>query len=527
MATIQSAKPGSITGASALAGRTPSYRLVLKLDADTGQYKYEYEVDDAPNAANYIPPAAIGTTTTGEQDTSTTSGGTQTSTTPTSFEQTQQVLSGQIQRGGGGEGRADRGMDTGGYQTNRDGSISYRAPGETSFSPVTKESPIGQQVFAGLMKAGLVPGAMVAKIAKGIGEAFSPAPDTSAAPTSGPSGVDKETGKFSGSPSAATDTPAAQTDPFGFGQFGRKAANIEADKSVSPIGRVSPAQSMAMVGNTSLAGMSQKDAQAQVADRSSSIGETGIAGDQSEGPQTGPGGTSGTGYGAPGNFGAANAAAQAMGFEGAVGNTNPNTGLRSAVTDSDGNPVGYGKQDSDSDTGGEGGDSGAGDDGGGATGPGGQSPGPGGQRGGTPSGSASSGIGGQTPGPQGQRGGRGGTGGDSGRIICSELYRQDLISREDYILDLYYTSKYLTEQHTAGYWYFAVPAVKAMRRSKFWTAFWKEIAYNRLQDIKWRLGKGKFNLRGRIYSAIFEPFCYISGYFTPNATYKELYEGEK
>jgi hypothetical protein len=41
MATIQSAKPGSITGASALAGRTPSYRLVLKLDADTGQYKYE------------------------------------------------------------------------------------------------------------------------------------------------------------------------------------------------------------------------------------------------------------------------------------------------------------------------------------------------------------------------------------------------------------------------------------------------------------------------------------------------------
>ena len=36
----------------------------------------------------------------------------------------------------------------------------------------------------------------------------------------------------------------------------------------------------------------------------------------------------------------------------------------------------------------------------------------------------------------------------------------------------------------------------------------------------------KFNLRGRIYSAVFEPFCYISGYFTPNATYNELYEGE-
>ena len=118
------------------------------------------------------------------------------------------------------------------------------------------------------------------------------------------------------------------------------------------------------------------------------------------------------------------------------------------------------------------------------------------------------------------------SGRNSGRIICSELYRQGLISKEDYVLDLYYTSKHLTEQHTAGYWHFAVPAVKAMRRSKFWTAFWKEIAYNRLQDIKWRLGEGKFNLKGRIYSSVFEPFCYISGYFTPNSDYNELYEGE-
>jgi hypothetical protein len=120
-----------------------------------------------------------------------------------------------------------------------------------------------------------------------------------------------------------------------------------------------------------------------------------------------------------------------------------------------------------------------------------------------------------------------GDSGKQGRIICSELYRQGLISKEDYVLDLYYTSKHLTSQHTSGYWHFAVPAVKAMRRSKFWTAFWREIAYNRLQDIKWRLGEGKFNLRGRIYSFIFEPVCYIGGYFKSNATYKELYEGDK
>ena len=48
MATIQSTKPGDIAGSSVLTGRTPSYRLVLKVDPQTGQYKYEYEVDDNP-----------------------------------------------------------------------------------------------------------------------------------------------------------------------------------------------------------------------------------------------------------------------------------------------------------------------------------------------------------------------------------------------------------------------------------------------------------------------------------------------
>ena len=83
----------------------------------------------------------------------------------------------------------------------------------------------------------------------------------------------------------------------------------------------------------------------------------------------------------PASPAAADAAAQAMGFEGAVGNTNPNTGVRSAVTDSDGNPIGYGEKDTDADpdAGGEGQDGGGGYDGGGATGPGG-GPGP---RGGT------------------------------------------------------------------------------------------------------------------------------------------------
>ena len=54
---------------------------------------------------------------------------------------------------------------------------------------------------------------------------------------------------------------------------------------------------------------------------------------------------SAVGYGKPGNFGAAEAAANAMGFEGAVGHTDPTTGKRTAVTDKTGKPVGFGKKD--------------------------------------------------------------------------------------------------------------------------------------------------------------------------------------
>lgn len=112
-----------------------------------------------------------------------------------------------------------------------------------------------------------------------------------------------------------------------------------------------------------------------------------------------------------------------------------------------------------------------------------------------------------------------------GRVICSELYRQKLLNKEDYLLDLEFTKLHLTNIHVKGYWHFAVPAVKKMRQSKLHTKFWHHIASNRIKDIKWRLGKGKFNLLGRIYSSIFEPFCYISGLIVNKTTdyNRELY----
>ena len=110
-------------------------------------------------------------------------------------------------------------------------------------------------------------------------------------------------------------------------------------------------------------------------------------------------GTSDPGYGDPGNFGAANAAARGMGFAGAVGQTDPNTGVVSAVTDQNGIPVGYGERGDNGGGQGFGGDTGVGQDAG-------TMGGTGGRRGGA----------GQNGGSQG--GGMGGMGGATGGGFC-------------------------------------------------------------------------------------------------------------
>ena len=110
-----------------------------------------------------------------------------------------------------------------------------------------------------------------------------------------------------------------------------------------------------------------------------------------------------------------------------------------------------------------------------------------------------------------------------GRVICNELCKQGLLPKEDVILDLKFTRDYLTDTHAHGYWLYAVPSVKLMRKSKLTTKIWHHIAKNRLDDVKWRLGKGKFNLLGRGYSIILENLSYGLGKLFPNTTYEELY----
>ena len=98
-----------------------------------------------------------------------------------------------------------------------------------------------------------------------------------------------------------------------------------------------------------------------------------------------------------------------------------------------------------------------------------------------------------------------------GTVICTELYKQKLMSKEDHRLSWNFTINNFSDTHINGYWYWAVPMVKLMKKSKLVTKFWNHVMFNRTKDIKWRLKKGKFNLLGRLYSILIENGSYAVG----------------
>jgi hypothetical protein len=108
-----------------------------------------------------------------------------------------------------------------------------------------------------------------------------------------------------------------------------------------------------------------------------------------------------------------------------------------------------------------------------------------------------------------------------GTIICTELYRQNLMSKEDHRLSWNFTVNNFSDTHINGYWYWAVPMVKLMKKNKLVTKFWNHIMSNRTKDIKWRLKKGKFNLLGRLYSMLIENGSYVIGKLI-SKKYKEV-----
>jgi len=109
-----------------------------------------------------------------------------------------------------------------------------------------------------------------------------------------------------------------------------------------------------------------------------------------------------------------------------------------------------------------------------------------------------------------------------GTVICTELYRQNLMSREDHKLSWNFTINNFSETHINGYWYWAVPTVKLMKKNKLVTKFWNHVMSNRTKDIKWRLNKGKFNLLGRLYSILIENGSYVIGKIIKDKKIKEV-----
>ena len=109
-----------------------------------------------------------------------------------------------------------------------------------------------------------------------------------------------------------------------------------------------------------------------------------------------------------------------------------------------------------------------------------------------------------------------------GTVICTELYKQNLMSREDHRLSWNFTINNFSETHINGYWYWAVPTVKLMKKNKLVTKFWNHVMSNRTKDIKWRLNKGKFNLLGRLYSILIENGSYVIGKIIKDKKIKEV-----
>ena len=162
--------------------------------------------------------------------------------------------------------------------------------------------------------------------------------------------------------------------------------------------------------------------------------------------------------------------------------------------------------------------------GGGDTGPG-DGPGPG-------TGGGTDGIGGGGTGggdDTGDGDGGGGDGGGDGSVICTELLKQNLLSKDLYSLETFYTDKYISEYTVNGYRFWAVPYVKLMRKSKLAcklmaplaTAWGTEVVSCYSKDKKI-----KGSILGKILRLSGEPLCYIIGRLIKNVDYKILYVKE-
>jgi len=114
-----------------------------------------------------------------------------------------------------------------------------------------------------------------------------------------------------------------------------------------------------------------------------------------------------------------------------------------------------------------------------------------------------------------------------GRVICNELQRQGVMSRQNVLLDYRFTRDHLTTQHVNGYHVWAVHVVKQMRKGRG-VKLWRHLAQHRANEIAYIYGKrDKPDYLGKIYRKILEPICWSVGFFCEKTDWSVLYKAKE
>lgn len=112
-----------------------------------------------------------------------------------------------------------------------------------------------------------------------------------------------------------------------------------------------------------------------------------------------------------------------------------------------------------------------------------------------------------------------------GRVICTELRRQRMMSAELHRADLRFT-EHLSPCTARGYRYWAVPYVRLMRRSRLATRLIRPIALWRAKEIAYRMGlRDRPCYPGKLVRWLLEPACFLIGLFCPERDWSTLYGG--
>ncbi|KND16171.1 hypothetical protein ADZ37_24460 [Pannonibacter phragmitetus] len=114
------------------------------------------------------------------------------------------------------------------------------------------------------------------------------------------------------------------------------------------------------------------------------------------------------------------------------------------------------------------------------------------------------------------------------KVICTELVRQGLFDRADYLLGARYVEEHLTGRHVRGYHAWGLPVVRKMRRSPRATAFWRKLAQARADHIAFLYGDAsRRNRLGAVLCAIGHPACYLIGGMVGEQDWRSIYHDER